>query len=680
MMSEFKCPTHPLITDSVIMTHEQKWAYRKLQNIHRKSVKKGLLEHEQITNLAEAVSQHLKPKERLRFYSAITTIGNSNVESTNSDPIDKALNEDVARAFSRYANFPTTPAQYAIESYKKDFRERLKTRPGQEWDDIIRDQVELDNSKALVKYSRRLRKASSDIQWLFGRVKQLGKMTLSNGQEHMFTETKKPGIQHIIGYNKHLHKINRRSLLKGTRTVANTTVKELGLWINGTKNFKKKGRFFGTWYPPALNRLMKADEIAQHYKNGDFWGISAMLVLEAMSLPGMPLQVKALGKAISLTSIVSKEAGSKIGELKAKYIDQRDAVIASLPSEYAVDVEFKDQFFREDKSSPIGVKSIEATVDLGGSYSVNLLEGVIDDSPIRLVPKVSITGIALKETKEFDTRQVVTDINNNIYTTNIGGEFTFTPNKKFESEQEIEVRYTVEDACGNTESEKIILNVKPADVVKPIECNYLYSEKHRTYVDECKGDFIDAFVETGDLYNEPGNYDDQRVDTFILEDKTDWSKDGKVLKGYEIDLIYNTPGSHKAVLTVGYEEPNRIQRYIQFVDYDQAFVSEKLKAENKSLAHYGLPPKTFQQVEDDLIGLLNHAYTTPEYINGKYNDKYKEWGWEEPLITFMDRPQEITVHISGFESVNPDWTTRDNVWESKDFSTQYQLTLMPVWE
>ena len=217
-------------------------------------------------------------------------------------------------------------------------------------------------------------------------------------------------------------------------------------------------------------------------------------------------------------------------------------------------------------------------------------------------------------------------------------------------------------------------------VIEPIKCEKEWSDIQGTYIDACEGDFENTFTARGDLYNKANEYGDQRIDKYLLEDKSE-KQDGKILKGYNIGLTFSTPGSHRTSMSIGYDGPNGNRYYAMFYDYDDSFITSKLSARNKRREHYGLPPMSFEEEKKDLIGEINHANTYPEYINGNFNEQLTNWGTPEPLIEFRDGvPQELEVVAYTAQVINPDWTTFDNVTKVTDFKPEYQMTLTPVWE
>ena len=116
-MSTTPSSSDRFITRSISMTWEQKWAYRKLQKIHKQAVKDGLPDDEPIEDIGAIAKQVLSPQDRFRFYAAIATTG----DAWDSD--------DAASAFSRYISFEKAPVLTAPHRWARRFLYLAVTAP-----------------------------------------------------------------------------------------------------------------------------------------------------------------------------------------------------------------------------------------------------------------------------------------------------------------------------------------------------------------------------------------------------------------------------------------------------------------------------------------------------------------------------------------------------------------------
>lgn len=287
------------ITRSISMTWEQKWAYRKLQKIYKEAVKNGLPDDKPIEDISAIAKQVLSPKDRFRFYAAIATTG------------DAWDSEDAASAFSRYISFEKAPVLTAVEAYKLDFRERLENSSKISAVDKI---AAINNAKKGKKQVKEYKSFIEDIGWLAQAIKGTNKSRATVMMEDLSKLTKQ----------------DWKRVLKFTK---DTVVHENYMWINSKakkeilKGLEKNGSFLGV-IQPFLNYKEKVEDLAEKYKDGDYLGMSVMLLVEAMTLPGMPPNVQAIGKALGVSTFAAEKGGSLLGDLYAKYIDQRDAVVS----------------------------------------------------------------------------------------------------------------------------------------------------------------------------------------------------------------------------------------------------------------------------------------------------------------------------------------------------------------
>ena len=59
-MSDFECIQEPFVTEKITMTHEQKWAYRKLQMMHKKMIGDKPSTTEKIKDLGLRISRRMQ--------------------------------------------------------------------------------------------------------------------------------------------------------------------------------------------------------------------------------------------------------------------------------------------------------------------------------------------------------------------------------------------------------------------------------------------------------------------------------------------------------------------------------------------------------------------------------------------------------------------------------------------
>ena len=174
------------ITRSVSMTWEQKWAYRKLQKIHKQAVKNGLPEDEPIADIGAVAKQVLSPEDRFRFYAAIATTG----DAWDSD--------DAASAFGRYISFLDSPVLTAVEAYKSDFRERLDNNSEKT---AVEQITSINGLKKTKKQVKEIKSFIEDIGWLAKSVKGKNKSRATVMMEDL-TKLRKQDWKRLLKFTK----------------------------------------------------------------------------------------------------------------------------------------------------------------------------------------------------------------------------------------------------------------------------------------------------------------------------------------------------------------------------------------------------------------------------------------------------------------------------------------------